>query len=65
MSEEAFLAVKGDSVQVAEIKVFENFLAGLPPGVDPDDFTTVVVWCESFGEFITSAEYRQSSGDRP
>ncbi|WP_209011195.1 DM13 domain-containing protein [Labrenzia sp. PHM005] len=23
-----------------------------------DDYTTVLVWCEAFGEFITAAKYR-------
>jgi hypothetical protein len=30
----------------------------LPDGVDLADYDTVVVWCESFGEFITAASYR-------
>ena len=61
-TEAAFLAVKDDSVQVAEIRTFENFLAGVPAGIDPGHYTTVVVWCESFSEFITSAEYRKPPG---
>jgi hypothetical protein len=30
----------------------------VPAGVNPSDFTTVIVWCERFGEFITAAQYR-------
>ena len=27
-------------------------------GIDPSAYTSVIVWCETFGEFITSAEYK-------
>jgi hypothetical protein len=30
----------------------------LPSSIDPAAFNTVVVWCESFGQFITAARYR-------
>jgi hypothetical protein len=38
--------------------VFENFLVPVPETIDPGQFNTVVVWCESFGEFIASALYQ-------
>jgi hypothetical protein len=37
---------------------FEPVKASVPEGVDVNDYTTVVVWCESFGEFITATKYR-------
>lgn len=46
-------------VKVGDVKVFEDFLIPLPPTIDPTGYNTVVVWCESFGEFITSARYRR------
>lgn len=30
----------------------------VPPAVDIEAYTTVVVWCETFSEFITAAKYR-------
>ena len=27
-------------------------------GIDPQAYTTVIVWCESFSQFITAARYR-------
>jgi hypothetical protein len=30
----------------------------VPEGVDVEDYTTVIVWCESFSEFITAARYQ-------
>lgn len=57
-TEAAFLAVKARSVEVGEVKTFDNFIVPLPAGIDVDLYDTVVVWCESFGEFISAARYR-------
>jgi hypothetical protein len=35
----------------------------MPDGIDPADYDTVVIWCETFGEFITAATYRQESSE--
>ena len=37
---------------------FVNFLVPVPDGVDPSRYTTVIVWCETFGQFITATKYR-------
>jgi hypothetical protein len=55
---DAFVAVKARSLQVGDIKTFENFIVPLPPGVRLQDYDTVVVWCEAFSQFITAAKYR-------
>ncbi|MEM9605559.1 MAG: DM13 domain-containing protein [Pseudomonadota bacterium] len=57
-TEAAFEALKPEMVQVADIKTFDNFLVGVPEGIDPAAYNTVVVWCESFGEFISAAQYQ-------
>lgn len=57
-NEEQFLAVKRYSQQVGEVKSFNNFIARLPADADIEKYTTVVIWCETFGEFITAAKYR-------
>lgn len=57
-TEAEFERVKQQMVQVGDVKVFENFLVPVPGAIDPSRFNTVVVWCESFGEFITSARYQ-------
>jgi hypothetical protein len=41
------------------VKTFDNFLVPLPVGVDPARYSAVIVWCETFGQFITAARYRQ------
>ena len=57
-TEAAFLALKPAMVQLGPVKTFENFVVSVPEGVDPSEYNTVIVWCEAFGEFITSAQYR-------
>lgn len=56
--EDEFNPIKADAKLIGDVKTFDGFLASVPDGVDLDRYTTVVVWCESFGEFITSAKYR-------
>lgn len=56
--EAGFETIKADSVQLGDIKTFDGFLVKVPEGVDVNGYTTVVVWCEAFGEFITAAKYR-------
>ena len=57
-TEAEFERLKDRMVRVGDVKTFENFLVGVPATVDPADYTSVIVWCESFGEFITAARYR-------
>lgn len=57
-TESDFIRLKADMVRVGDIKTFENFVVQVPPGVDPSKFSSVIVWCESFGQFITSARYQ-------
>lgn len=57
-TEEAFNRIKSSMVQVGEVKTFENFLVPISTRVDLGQYNTVVVWCETFGEFITAAQYR-------
>ena len=57
-TEEAFLLVKGESARIGPVKTFDRFILDIPDGVNPADYRAVVVWCESFGEFITAASYR-------
>lgn len=56
--EAGFLRIKADSLRVGDVKTFDNFIVALPPRVDLTVYNTVVVWCETFGEFISAAQYR-------
>lgn len=56
--EASFARVKPRMLRVGDVKTFDGFSVALPDGVDPAAYTTVVVWCETFGEFISAAQYR-------
>lgn len=56
--EAGFEAIKAQSVVVGDIKSFAGFALPIPEGIGIEDYTTVLVWCEAFGEFITAAKYR-------
>jgi hypothetical protein len=53
-----FQQLKPTMLQVGNINTFENFVVELAPDVNVAKYTTVVVWCETFAEFITAAKYR-------
>lgn len=57
-TEAEFLPLKSQMVRVGDVKTFENFVVPLPAGVDLAAYNTVVVWCETFREFISAAQYR-------
>jgi hypothetical protein len=60
-TEADFLRLKPRMVRIGDVRTFENFLVPLPKNVDPASYTSVIVWCESFGQFITAARYREGS----
>lgn len=57
-TEADFNRLKPKMVRVGDVKTFDNFVVPLPAGIDTAQYTSVIVWCETFGEFITSARYR-------
>ena len=57
-TESDFARLKPRMRRVGDVKTFDGFIVELPPGVDLAAYDTVIVWCESFGQFITAARYR-------
>lgn len=57
-TEAEFLRLKGSMAEVGDVKTFENFIVPIPEGIDPLRYTTVIIWCEAFSQFITAAKYR-------
>jgi hypothetical protein len=57
-TEADFKRLKPTMLRVADVKTFDNFLVPVPAGVDVARYTTVVIWCETFSQFITAARYR-------
>ncbi|MGB7182176.1 MAG: DM13 domain-containing protein [Burkholderiaceae bacterium] len=57
-TESDFNRLKAQMKRVGDVKTFNNFLVKVPADIDPSQYTSVIVWCESFGQFITSAKYQ-------
>ncbi|MEO0617748.1 MAG: DM13 domain-containing protein [Pseudomonadota bacterium] len=57
-NEDQFLAVKDRSPRIADVKTFSGFAVDVPDDIDVADYTTVLIWCEAFGEFIAAAKYQ-------
>ena len=57
-TEADFNRLKPRMAQVGHVRTFDNFVVDVPPHIDPERYTTAIVWCESFGQFITAAKYR-------
>lgn len=57
-TEADFKRLKARMVRVGDVKTFDNFVVPVPAGIDPANFSTVIVWCETFSEFITAAKYK-------
>jgi hypothetical protein len=53
-----FNRLKSSMLRVGDVKTFDNFVVALPANVELARYTTVIVWCETFGQFITAAQYR-------
>ncbi len=49
---------KTEMIRVGDIKTFDNFIIPLPSTIDPTQYNTVIIWCEAFGQFITSGQYQ-------
>ena len=57
-TEKDFNRLKAEMTRIGDVRTFENFVVPVPPDIDPSNYTSVIVWCESFDQFITSAKYR-------
>ena len=57
-TEADFARLKPKMARVGDVKTFENFVVAVPETIDPAAYNTVIVWCESFSQFITAARYR-------
>lgn len=57
-TEAAFEAIKDQALQLGDIKTFDGFILPVPEGTDLTAYTTVLIWCEAFSEFITAGQYQ-------
>jgi hypothetical protein len=57
-TESDFHRLKSNMVRVGDVDSFNNFVVAVRPDIELSNFNTVIIWCESFNQFITSAKYR-------
>ncbi len=57
-TESDFKRLKKNMLQVGSIKTFENFIIPVASDINLENYNTVIVWCEAFGQFISSAKYK-------
>ena len=57
-TEDDFNRLKPEMRLVGDVRTFNNFVVQVPPGINPAEYTSVIIWCETFGEFITAARYQ-------
>ncbi|WP_240722061.1 DM13 domain-containing protein [Pseudoalteromonas phenolica] len=57
--EAQFLQNKQKMVRVGEVKSFNGFILEVPKDVDINKYSSLVIWCEAFREFITAANYKK------
>ena len=57
-TEADFLALKDQSVEMGAVRSFEGFVLNNAFAVNDPRYTAAVVWCETFGQFISSGQYR-------
>ena len=62
-TERAFIEQKESMKEVGAINTFDGFLIDIPTRVDPATYTTAIVWCETFDQFITSAVYKTAENN--
>jgi len=54
----SFNANRRHMVALGSVRNFENFIVPITTDVNINDYNTVIVWCETFGAFISSAQYQ-------
>lgn len=57
-TEAEFNSLKPSMVRIGDIKTFDNFVVDVPSKIDPSQYNAIIIWCETFGEFITAAKYQ-------
>ena len=54
-----FLKVKDDSYEISNVKNFEGYQTfEIPNNINIDEIKTAIIWCESFSQFITTANLK-------
>lgn len=57
-TEDEFLRLEPTMTYIGDVEIFGDFALVLPEDVDPNEYNSVIIWCEFFEEFITAAKYK-------
>ncbi len=57
-TEADFKRLKDKMAVAGDIRVFKNFVLDIPTSLSPANYNSVIVWCETFEQFITAAQYQ-------
>lgn len=57
-TEEEFARLKHRMRRVGDVRTFENFVVAVPEPVDVSQYKAVIIWCETFSQFISAAQYQ-------
>jgi hypothetical protein len=58
-TEKNFKQLKASMVEVGSINSFGNYIFPMPNNVQVENYNTLIIWCESFNQFITAAQFKQ------
>jgi hypothetical protein len=58
-TEKEFTQLKTSMIEVGTINSFGNYIIPVNKNIKIDTFNTLIVWCESFNQFITAAQFKQ------
>ena len=56
--EDEFLPIKENAKYIGDIKSFGGFIIDIPKGININEYSNIIIWCEAFSEFITAAKYK-------
>lgn len=60
-SAEDFLAHRSSMIEVGDVRGFNGFILALPEGAAATAYTSAIVWCEGFGQFIAATELKAAT----
>jgi hypothetical protein len=58
-TEQDFLQQKSTMIDVGEVKSFGNYILPIRDDINIENYNSVIIWCESFNQFITAAQFKQ------
>ncbi|KZZ45291.1 MAG: DM13 domain-containing protein [Saccharospirillaceae bacterium] len=57
-TEADFNRLKSEMVRVGDVHTFDRFILPLQKNISLDNYNTAIVWCETFGQFISAAQFK-------